>query len=253
MSSLTLTPASSPQGLYQQSATQMLPLGTTLTLGDGREFVYAKNGSVTGVAGNIYQSPSLDLAGPYGAITNHLNCSVVAAAIGDKYVDVILGATAVTENYYAEGQLQVVDGTGEGVSYKVTSHAAAASSGTVRVYLADPVIEALVASGTSEVSLIPNMFKDVIIHPAPPSAPLVGVAIRDFTAAYFGWFQTKGLCAVLTTGTVVAGNLVIASITVDGSVDPVSTTYAVTAYPVGRVHTVRGTGGEYGTIDLNIV
>lgn len=250
MSSLTVTGQSTPQGLYQQSATQMLPLGTTLRLGDGRVFVYAKNGATTGVAGNIYQQPTLDATG--GAITNHLNCAVIAASVGDKYIDVVLGATAATENYYAEGHLQVVDGTGEGVSYKITSHAAVDSSGTGRFYLADPVIEALVASGTSEVSLIPNKYAGVVIHPSPPTAPLVGVAIRDFTAAYYGWYQTKGLCAVLTTGTVVVGNLVIASTTVDGSVDPVSTTYAVTAYPVGRVAVVRATG-EYGTIDLNIV
>jgi len=252
MSSLTFNGQSTPQGLYQQSATQLAPLGSMLNLGDGRIFVYAKNGSVTGVAGNIYQSPRLDLAGPYGAITNHLNCSCIASVIGDDYVDVVLGATALTENYYAEGTLQVVSGTGAGVTYKVSGHAAALSAGTVRINLYDPVIEALVASGTSKVSLLPNKHRDLIIQAAPPTAPLVGVAIRDFTAAYYGWYQTKGMCAVLTTGTVVVGNLVIASISAAGSVDPVSTTYAVTAYPVGRVHTVRATG-EYGTIDLNIV
>lgn len=250
MSSIVFNGVSTPQGLYAQSASQLAPLGSRLILGDGREFVYAKNGATTGVAGNIYQQPTLDATG--GAITNHLNCSVLAASIGDKYIDVVLGATALTANYYAEGHLQVVDGTGEGVSYKVTGHAAADASATVRVYLADPVIEALVASGTSEVSLVPNKHSGVVIHPSPPTGVLIGVAIRDFTAAYYGWYQTKGLCAVLTTGTVVVGNLVIASITVDGSVDPVSTTYAVTAYPVGRVAVVRATG-EYGTIDLNIV
>ena len=243
MSSLTLTPATSPQGLYQQTANQMLPLGTTLALNDGRKFVYAKNGATTGVAGNIYQAPA--------SVANHLNCAVIAASIGDKYIDVVLGATAATENQYAEGYLQVVDGTGEGVSYRVTSHAAVAQSGTGRFYLADPVIEALVASGTSEVSLVLNKHNGVVIHPSPPTNALVGVAIRDFTAAYFGWYQTKGLCAVLSTGTLVAGEQVVASITVDGSVDPVTTTYDEPYCPVGRCSIVRATG-EYATIDLNI-
>lgn len=243
MSSLTLTPSTSPVGLYQETANQMLPLGTRLMLNDGREFIYAKNGATTGVAGNLYQAPA--------SVANHLNLSLAAAAIGDKSLTITLGATAATENQYAGGYVQVVDGTGEGVSYKITSHAAIASAGAGTFYLADPVIEALVASGTSEVSLVLHKCAGVVIHPSPPTAALVGVAIRDFTAAYYGWYQTKGLCAVLSTGTLVAGEQVVASITVDGSVDPVTTTYDEPYCPVGRCYIVRATG-EYGTIDLNI-
>ena len=250
MSSLVFSGQSTPQGLYAQSATQMAPLGTKLVLGDGREFIYAKNGAATGVAGNIYAAPSVTVTG--GPVTDHLNCSVLAAAIGDRYIDVALGATAATENYYAGGYLVVSDGTGEGVTYKITGHAAAALSTTLRVYLADPVIEALVASGTSQVDLIPHKCSYAIIHGGPTLGMLIGVAVRDFTAAYYGWYQTKGQAAVLTNGTVVIGNLVIASVSVDGAVEAVSTTYAVTAYPVGRVQVV-GLTGEYSTIDLNIV
>jgi hypothetical protein len=249
MSSTTYSLRSSPQKLYDQSATQLAPLGSRLILSDGREFVYAQNGNATGVAGNLYQHPTLDATG--GAITNHLNCAVAAASIGDKTITVTLGATAVTENYYAEGYLHVVDGTGEGVSYKIKGHPAAESAATVVVTLFDPVIEALVASGTSEVSLIPNPFKAAVIHPSPPTGRLIGVMVRDMTANYYGWFQTKGLCAVLSQGPLVAGEAVIASISTDGAVGPLSATYAVTYAYVGRCVVVRATG-EYGTIDLNI-
>ena len=243
MSSTTFSLASSPQKLYDQSATQMAPLGSKLILSDGREFVYAKNGAVTGVAGNLYQAPA--------TTANHLNCSVTAAAIGDKSISVVLGATAATENQYAEGYLHVVDGTGEGVSYKIKGHAAVASAGTGVFTLYDPVIEALVASGTSEVSLVPNKHNGVVIHPSPPTAALVGVAVRDFTAAYFGWYQKKGLCAGLTDGTLIAGEQVIASINTDGAFGPVTTTFDEPYCPVGRCYVVRATG-EYASIDLNI-
>lgn len=237
------------QGLYEQSATQKHPLGHAVELFDGRRFTYAKNGATTGVAGNLYSAP--DIAATGGNITLHVNQSVVAAAIGQKYIDFVLGATALTADYYQDGFLGVNDGTGEGVTYKISGHAAASASATVRINLYDPVIEALVASATSEASLFRHPNSYAVIHGSPPVNHLIGVAVRDFTADYYGFYQTRGPCMVLTEGTLIKGEQVIASLTADGAFAPVTTTYDEPYAAIGRCIWVGATT-EYSLVNLNI-
>jgi hypothetical protein len=60
--------------------------------------------------------------------------------------------------------------------------------------------------------------KDVIIHASPPTAPVWGLASSAIAANQFGWYQIRGIAAVLTEGTVIIGNHVRAGETTDGTI-----------------------------------
>ncbi len=69
----------------------------------------------------------------------------------------------ITANQYQDGFLCVADGAGEGMQYKIKSHPAIASAATGIITLYDGIITAL--DTTSDVMLIPSLYKDVFLNP----------------------------------------------------------------------------------------
>lgn len=201
------------QGIYEESATALHRVGERLQLGDGRVFYYAKNGAVALTPGTLLVEQDQTAL--------HINLSCAAAAIGDKEVTVTLGATAATANEYAEGYLSVNDGTGEGHIYKIKSHPAADASATLKVKLYDGINVALVASATSEVSLLHNPYYGVIISVADQANCPVGVAVIATTAAYYCWVQTWGVANVLADEAVAQGDECTIGTSVVGAVEAV--------------------------------
>jgi hypothetical protein len=232
------------QSLFEESSTQLHRLGTVRRLNDGREFIYVKVGSANLAAGVLVQ----------GAVAeaNHANCALAnvadAVASGTRQVTITLGSTAVSANDYAEGFLNIEDGTaGAGHIYKIKNHPAANAGANLTLTLYDKLRANLTsAHGT----LIKHPCKDVIIHPSPPTEALVGVTVRAMTANYYGWVQKKGPVSVLVNGTIVAGDCVIASGTVDGAV-MASANGQETERQVGMcIH--AGANTEYGVVDLGL-
>ena len=82
------SPRSWNQGIMDVSSDKKEMLGTRRVTPDGRVFRYALNGTGALAAGKIGQSPAY--------VSAHAECSVAAAAIGDRVVTVTLGATAAT-------------------------------------------------------------------------------------------------------------------------------------------------------------
>ena len=187
---------------YTESATQLFPLGSTLDWGD-RVFKYAQvDGAIT--AGLCVQQPVI--------VANHTQMSATAAyAITTSETTVIsieTVGTDLTANQYQEGYLYVNDGTGQGQSWKVKSHPAHDHSddASCEITVYGKVSTALVASGTSQLSLMENPYKDVIVAPATETGSVVGVTVIDMTDDYYGWIQTKGPKAVLAASTLVIGH-----------------------------------------------
>jgi hypothetical protein len=144
-----------------------------------------------------------------------MNLSVTTSATaGQTYVDVTLGATSTTANYYAGGYLWFNAGgttIGEGCAYKIKSHLANAGSLTLRVNLYDPLASALTAT-TSKATLYANPWSGVVIHPATPTnrptgVPLIAVTASTATTTYYFWAQTGGFTplAMETTYTIGGG------------------------------------------------
>ena len=74
---------------------------------------------------------------------------------------------------------------------------------------------------SSQLSLTRNRYHQILIHPAPPTAQLAGVAPGTAAADRFYWSQVKGYAAVLCDGPVLEGLPVQASIATIGSVENV--------------------------------
>lgn len=185
-------------------------LGDVLKLRDGREFRFAENGAVATVAGKLYQSP---VPG-----TNLDELAVAAAAAeGATSISVTLGTTALSKDDLLDGFVNIEDDAGEGRAYLLASHAAAATGANVTINLApgDHIREALTTSTT--VGIWQNPYKDIIVHPSPATAKLVGWAVSDIAANEFGWIQVKGPVSALTDSTVVINEWVEDSASVDGA------------------------------------
>jgi hypothetical protein len=237
-------------GFYGQErevyATQQWPLGKRLVLPDGKTFRFAKMGAVAGVVGKVYQGPP--------RVSNHLNCAVAAAAIGDRTVTVTLGATAATLNQYAGGYLVTRDGTGEGRYHRILSNPAADASATCVITLHPdyPIKVALVAGGTSEVSLIPDPYLNVIVAPTTLTNVAVGVTVSAPTVASgatpYCWLQESGIASVLVNGTWVLGETLVSSTAVAGALMPAA---AATSGEIARAIDIAA-DTEYGLAKLTI-
>lgn len=190
MANLTSNVILTPQQVFSESSTQLLPLGTRGVTRDGRVFRYAVAGGSALVVGNVLQSAA--------QVANHLNCTVAAAAIGDTTITVTPGATAGAANLYAEGIGIISTTPGLGYSYSISGHAAisASTAFTLNLMKDDPIQVALTSS--SKLDLCPNPYKNVIQAPVTTlTGAVVGVAVYPITAAYYGWIQTWGMGGVL--------------------------------------------------------
>lgn len=231
------------QGVHEATADKREVLGELRILNDGRKFRYAK-------AGGALAAGKMCIGAAVAA--NHINVSVAAAAIGARTVLVTVGATAVTTDAYVDGFLQVNDGTGEGYQYRIQSNTACDSAGTTIVTLAEPIRKALVASGTSQVSLVPNPWSSVT-QSAVEESMAAGVAPVDAASGQYCWLQTGGPANVLQAGTgAVGSNFTLGAVA--GSVSVISATIATTITQpiVGYGFGTAGVDTEYAPIWLTI-
>ena len=235
---------------FSISSTKQFPLGTILIYND-RMFRYCRAGGTNLAAGKIVCTRDKAHA------TNHLNLSCAAAAIGATTVSIETAGTDIVENEYAGGYLYVNDGTGEGHNYKIKSHPAHDHSddATCVITLFDPILVALVASGTSQVSLAHNKYEKLIVAPGttPLTGQTVGVPQILITANYYGQVQVRGPAACLVSGTVVIGDSVCHTIsggTAGALIARVADSAAQrVARTVGQVMQVNATT-EYALVDL---
>lgn len=228
------------QGILNESSTALHVLGTYMETADGRGYRYAKVGAVATVAGKVYQGPALDATNmqPSGGF------ATAAAAIGATEITTT-DTTTLAKDLLAGGYLSVVVTPGQGYTYKIKGNTAATAA-AVTFYLEDPVQVALTTS--SNIIVAKHPYDGIVIEPGTPTARIAGVPNAIITAAYYGWVQTRGACAVLFTGTGVAGK-VVGSLTggTSGSMAP-----AIAATNIGGEHMATGITGEYSLIYLTI-
>lgn len=219
-------------------------LGTLMVFPDGRRFRYVQAGASALAPGKLYQRTVP------GA--NYDELAVPSAyAVGDTTVTVTNGATAITLNQFAQGYLSVEDDTGEGHLYKIKSNTADAATGqTVTLVLESPKGLRVAWTTATTVGLTESPYYKVIVHPSPPTAPLVGVAVDATTALYYGWVQVGGVCTVLCDTACTLAKAVMASTSVDGSVI-LYTTGGDDEEIVG-ICVENAADTEYGLVDLRL-
>lgn len=192
-------PSKPKRGVRVATEEQEYYLGTPYKGKYGDEWVYIKNGAVALAAGQVVQSPV-----PVG---DHINIAVGAAvAVGMKEVAVTTTlSTALSTDQYKGGVFHINDATGEGGWYRIAEHTA---SVTPVITLEEALVVAL--ASTSEFTLTPNAYLDVIVKPATPTAQPLGVPAIAIPANYYGWILVKGQGSGLvdTGDTIVPGNTI---------------------------------------------
>lgn len=230
------------QDVRTQSVTKQHTLGALAFTKDGRLFRYGQAGATALAAGKLAQIPAV--------VANHQALVTAAAAVGVKKVTVTLGATAATADQYIDGYLVVRDTatTGAGQSFPISGNAVGASSGTCDIYLDEAVAEALTTASITNLELAP--YGSMLISSSGDTTELVtGVPQIDVTAAYYAWFQVRGVAAVLGNGTITKGAGLIKSATTAGAVD-IEGTSAITMRVGIQLQT--GTSAKYNTSFLTI-
>ena len=173
------------QGIYEENSAQQYPLGFRVALSDGRVFHYAENGGTALAAGKLIGAP---------LVFTEIERTITAAAAQFATQVTYTAVGTITSNQYQDGFLCVADGAGEGMQYKIKSHPAIASAATGIITLYDGIITAL--DTTSDVMLIPSLYKDVFLNPNVVLKTL-GVPPIPVPADYFFWVQTWGQAMVL--------------------------------------------------------
>lgn len=214
--------------------------GTKLVFPDGRAYRFVLNGGATLAPGDVLDGPA--------TVGNHLTRDAVAANAGALTIAASIGATAAAKNLYRGGFASVVAGAaGGGYSYKlnedlnIDTNAAAAGSDnlTATLQLGETLQTSLVAA-THDVSFTINPYQAVIQSPITTSVSgIVGVAVKALTSGQNGWIQTRGICTVLSSGTLVIGANAVRLIAAAGAAGPGATDpFNV---EVGIVHQVGST------------
>lgn len=240
--SLTGLPVLYGADVYQQDTIKKGLLGQlSYAYGGNKAFRYGRNNdSTAAVAGNVQVAPTV--------VPNHVNQLVnTAAAVDSKIIDVNIGGTAATKDFYAEGEMVINDAAGEGISYRVLGNDAIDSSGNGNVYLHEPVQVALTT--LSEMSLVQNPWDRLVISVADAADQVVGVANKALAVDLYTWIQTRGLCSVLADETIVVGSAVQVGTTTVGSVETMDT---ASTYPQIGIANQAGVDEEHRLIYLTI-
>jgi len=240
MAQFTHDMAAIPADIRSNSSVQEAPLGAKVVTPNGDAYRYVQAGGTALVPGKLQDGPA--------NATDNANLAVVLGTSGENEITVTLGSTAATANQYAGGVVSINDEAGEGYTYTIKSHPAADASANLVLTIDDnePIVTALTTS--SQATLVPNQYMDVIIHAASETGVPVGVAVTAITAEYYGWIKTRGLVSCLHDATPAEiGEGVDASTTTDGCV-----TESVAPLLQVGVACVQGVSTEYNPIFLTL-
>lgn len=242
----------SPQSIYELSTTQEHPIGTKGTLVGGRVFYYARHtANATTAAGKVHAAAA-------GASAFE-DLAVGTPGAGATVVPSVVATSAITSGN-AFQYLAVVDGGGEGRMYRIRNHGTGTGSPTISVELFDGLEEAFTAS--TQVSLIKDIYADVVIAPSDGADVPAGIAHVDMvdssSTARYVWLQTYGPCTAWVNGTPAEGtplvvgdangNLTTADQTATGTMNSTVNAGRVVAFQLG----IDGTDDEVQVVDLRI-
>lgn len=158
------------QDLQTLSTTKQVEYGAVGVTADGRQFRYVSFGGTSTVAPGLLMQAAVSTGNSQGLAITAVGTSGQTAAnllATSSQIVITNGATAVTQDEFAEGFLEVLQtsGTNEGpISYRIRGNTAAdASTGYITVYLSEPLrnAETLVA-GTDTVNIWKSPYAGVI-------------------------------------------------------------------------------------------
>jgi hypothetical protein len=233
---------------------------------DGRKFRYVKFGGTSTIApGLVCVGPVVtnSAAGFQGLVVTSSSTTggntTSQLALGSTSLVVTLNGTAVTQDQFAEGFIDIIVGgsasdTGH-YTYRIKGNTAQTSTtGLVTVYLAEPLrnTTALVA-GTDTASLTLSSFSGV--QPSNTAGLPIGLTITSVpntsSVTNYGWVQTAGPCTVLNDagGTITVGGGFGQSATTAGNVKAATASVAPIIGYVKTAITASNAGAAYLNIN----
>lgn len=223
----------------ETNSSKLHDLGTLGQGADGSLYRYAQAGGADLDPGKLTVAAT--------QIANHENIAVqAAAAVGATEVTVTLGATAATENFYADGYLVINDAAGEGIVYRISGHPAADGSANLTVQLRDEVKVALTTS--SEATLLANPWKNVVISATDQADMAVGIPEVTIATTEYGWIKTRGVVSALADETLTIGKSLTIGTGTAGAVELVD----ALDEPIVGIAISAGVDTEYRSIYLQI-
>ena len=197
-------PTSAPiQSVFETSATQKHRLGARYCDGD-RIFRYAK----AGAAGGCLKA-SMTQTQPVDTSTHNILQTGHTWSVGDRYGTMLIttgGTWALNE--FTDGYFFSSDVAAIGDTYRVLASRIKSDDTIIELELETPIRNAI--SATTDMSLVPNRFYDVVIFPTTKTGYATGVPLVDVTNGYYFWAQTGGPCPLITAsdGTATIGDSV---------------------------------------------
>lgn len=210
----------------------------------GDLYRYTKAGASNISAGKLQLAPTQK--------TNHHNCAATVAVTANglnRKVTIRLGATAVVAQEYAFGYLIANDNTPEGQTYRIMSHPAGDSAGTLEVTVDRPFITSITTS--SEFTLVHNTW-NAVVEGTEVTKRAAGVPMVPVTAGYYFWAKTRGVASVLIgTAATLGADLIVGGTA--GAVTDRTDALGASAEPVVAVaDIVLGVATEYNPVRLCI-
>lgn len=176
--------------IYETSVDQTLELGTKLVYADGRIFRYTKNGGVALVKAYMTSAQSVDTNTGEIAQTGF-----GVHAIGETIIEMLVSSGSTFQRHeFVGGHLVVNKGTGLGDIYKIIGSEYKDTTHVVLLLEGTGLRTATIA--TSEYSIHPNKFFEVVVFPTTKTGPCTGVPLVAVAINYFFWSQTGGPCPI---------------------------------------------------------
>lgn len=185
------------QGIYEQSVSQKYRLGTSLIYGsDGRKFRYAKNGGVALAKALMTQTRVLQTT----YLVNQIQTGKTQT-VGEYEITVLI-TTGITcaEDDLQDAFLLVNKATGMGDVYKILASKVGSTDTQLTLLLDSPIRTALDAV-TSEITIVYNKYREVIIYPTSVTGRATGVPLIAVDISYYCWLQTGGCAPILADST----------------------------------------------------
>ena len=195
------------------SATKQDDLGALGVTADGRRYVYVKfGGTATISAGLLCVGPAAPANSTGLAITaTGLGAQVTANLVaGSNTLVVTNGVTAVTQDQFAGGSLELVTATDLTYSILIKGNTAAANGGYITVQLDEPIPQGATTliPGTDTANLVLSQYNGVIPSTTgnAPAGVTVNAIPNTASVTNYGWVQCAGKAFVkATTATIGLG------------------------------------------------
>jgi hypothetical protein len=107
---------------------------------------------------------------------------------------VVTTSNGIVDGELSDGWMVVNKSTGLGYAYPIKWNQYLTSDTLMEIELYEPLRVA--TATTTEVTLVKNPWADIVVMPTTAAGIATGVPAVVIPASYYGWVQTKGICAM---------------------------------------------------------